>query len=134
MNPTPPFILCTETDLNEYLAQQAIGPIESLLNSAGPMQRLRVTTLPDAVMEQLCQSLQDDSRWVVKLLTGTVPDRPWKATATKLIEMRNTLEKPLLVFIPHGLRTAAEDSLGHRDFFRAFLIRAFQESSEIAAE
>ena len=111
MNPTPPLVLCTETDLNEYLARQAIGPIERLLNSAGPMQRLRVTTLPDAVMEQLCQSLQDDSRWVVKLLTSTVPDQPWKATATKLIEMRNTLEKPLLVFIPHGLRTAAEDSL-----------------------
>ena len=45
------------------------------------------------------------------MLCGGTPDRPWKATATKLIELRNTLEEPLLVFVPSGLRTAAEDSL-----------------------
>jgi len=111
MTPSPPLVLCNEADLNEYLARQAIGPIEAILESAGPMQRLRVTTLPDAVMGRLCLALQDDSRWVVRLLTGSVPDQAWKATATKLIELRNTLEKPLLVFIPHWLRTAAEDSL-----------------------
>jgi hypothetical protein len=32
-------------------------------------------------------------------------------SATKLIELRNTLERPLLVLLPPGIRTAAEDSL-----------------------
>jgi hypothetical protein len=75
------------------------------------MQRVRVTTLPDPVMERLCETLQGDPRWVARMLAAGTPDRPWKATATKLIELRNTLEEPLLVFVPSGLRTAAEDSL-----------------------
>lgn len=37
-------------------------------------------------------------------------------TATKLIELRNLEIKPLLVFIPTNLRTAAEDSFGNATF------------------
>jgi hypothetical protein len=62
-------------------------------------------------MEGICEALQGEQQWVAKVLVASSPDRPWKATATKLIELRNTLPKPLIVFIPPGLRTAAEDSL-----------------------
>ena len=41
--------------------------------------------------------------------TGSADE--WKASATKVIELRNTIEQPLIVFIPSSLRTAAEDSL-----------------------
>src|SRR5262249_35177236 len=56
--------------------------------------------------------LQGDPRWRARMLVdGSPHTSPWKATATKIIELRNTVEVPLLVFIPGGLRTAAEDSL-----------------------
>jgi len=106
-----PLQLSTDADLHEFLAKRALGPIVEALVAAGPMQRLRVTALPDAVMERLCGSLQGDPRWCARMLTGRTPDDSWKATATKLIELRNVLEIPLIVFIPPGLRTAAEDSL-----------------------
>jgi hypothetical protein len=111
MKDNPPLQPCSDADLHEFLAEGAVGPVLTALRGAGPMQRLRVTALPDAVMEKLCASLQDDPCWCARVLTGRSPDQPWKATATKLIELRNNLEKPLIVFIPPGLRTAAEDSL-----------------------
>jgi hypothetical protein len=107
----PPFSPTTEADLYDYLAVRALGLVTQALDASGPMQRVRVTTLPDEVMERICAALQGNPRWVARMLTGGPPDRPWKATATKLIELRNTLEQPLLVFVPSGLRSAAEDSL-----------------------
>ena len=109
--PDPPFTPSREDDLYDYLAGRAMGLVTQAMESAGPMQRVRVTSLPDAVMERLCDALQGNPRWAARMLCGGPPDRPWKATATKLIELRNTLEEPLLVFVPSGLRTAAEDSL-----------------------
>src|SRR5262249_36972769 len=43
--------------------------------------------------------------------------------ATKLIEFRNVLSEPLLVFVPPGLRTAAEDSLDIATFTELSLTR-----------
>jgi len=107
----PPFTPSGEVDLYAYLAERALGLVTQAMESAGAMQRVRVTSLPDAVMERLCEALQGSPRWRARMLCGGLPDRPWKATATKLIELRNALEEPLLVFVPSGLRTAAEDSL-----------------------
>src|SRR5580700_8061916 len=53
-----------------------------------------------------------------------------KTTATKLIELRNVLEKPLLVFIPPGLRTAAEDSLDIATFTELSLAALAQDLVE----
>ena len=58
----------------------------------------------------------------------------WKATATKLIELRNVLEKPLLVFIPPGLRTAAEDSLDIATFTELPLASLAQDLVSVLLE
>jgi len=98
-------------DLYALLVERMRPRLLSALEAAGPGQRLRVTTLPEAVMDGICEALEGDPRWVARVLTSSFDQRPWKATATKIIELRNVLEKPLVVFIPPGLRTAAEDSL-----------------------
>ena len=109
---TPAFLRpCTPEHLYEFLKEQLVPPIRASLEVAEAAQRIRVTTLPGPVMEGVCEALQGDERWVARVLVAALPDRPWKATATKLIELRNTLSKPLIAFIPPGLRTAAEDSL-----------------------
>ncbi|NNC16695.1 ATP-binding protein [Corallococcus exiguus] len=99
-----------DSDLYALLAQETRPRLLNALQVAEPGQRLRVTSLPEPVMERVCATLQDGP-WVARVLTAGAPDAEWKATATKLIELRNVLDQPLLTFIPPGLRTAAEDSL-----------------------
>ena len=101
----------TETDLYGVLSERTLPVLQAALVRAERGQRLRVTTLPEPVMVQLCQQLQGDRRWVARILVVDRPSELWQATATKLIEYRNVLPEPLLVFVPPGLRTAAEDSL-----------------------
>jgi len=105
------FEVCNRDDLYEFLAEQASVPIRTALETAGAGQRLRVISLPQQVMEQLCRDLQGDDRWTARVLISGTGTEPWHATATKIIELRNSLPQPLLVFIPSSLRTAAEDSL-----------------------
>lgn len=99
------------SELYALLIDQMQPRLLRALDEAGSGQRLRVTTLPEPVMDGLCERLQGDPRWVARVLGSSNEAGPWRATATKLIELRNALEQPLLVFIPPGLRTAAEDSL-----------------------
>src|SRR5258708_39691208 len=100
-----------EQGLNSFVAEQIHPMMVRALERAGVGQRLRVTSLPTPVMERVCRELQADSRWCARVLSDGTGTEAWQATATKLIELRNTLEQPLVVFIPQGLRTAAEDSL-----------------------
>ena len=102
---------CTTDYLYGFLRDAILPIVRSALETAEAGQRIRVTTLPGPVMEDLCETLQGGDRWVARVLVANGPSRSWEATATKLIELRNILEKPLLVFIPPGLPTAAEDSL-----------------------
>jgi hypothetical protein len=104
-------VACTREHIYESLNRQLLPLVIAALEIAEAGQRLRVTTLPGPVMEGICEALQSDSRWVARVLVNVDSACKWKATATKLIELRNSLAKPLIVFIPPGLRTAAEDSL-----------------------
>jgi DNA phosphorothioation-dependent restriction protein DptH len=97
--------------LDNLVADECLPLLQNALQSAGAFHRLRVTDLPSSVIHRLCESLQESDRWVVRALNDSNPTYPYESTATKLIELRNTLEQPLLVFLPTGLRTAAEDSL-----------------------
>lgn len=101
----------SRADKHELLATHLLPQIRTALSAAGPGQRLRVTTLPVPVMERLCQDLQGDVRFRARMLAQDASTVSWLATSTKLIELRNVLIEPLLVFIPPDLRTAAEDSL-----------------------
>jgi len=102
----------SEADLHAFLAEELLAPLRRELERAGPEKRLRVMDLPRPVMVRLCRALQGDPRWLVRVLVAQTPDDPaTEATATKIIELRNSCPEPLLVFIPADLRTAAEDSL-----------------------
>src|SRR5262249_18295461 len=106
-----PLLLLKKEDLYAVVADRLRPMLLQSLEEAQRGQRLRVTTLPESVMDALCEGLQGDPRWVARVLAANAHAVPWRATATKLIELRNALEQPLLVFIPPGLRTAAADSL-----------------------
>ncbi|NEZ64670.1 hypothetical protein D0962_18065 [Leptolyngbyaceae cyanobacterium CCMR0082] len=97
--------------LDEAIAQECIPILKSTLKKAGEYHRLRVTDLPSSIIKRLCEELSSSEQWVVKSLCSSKPSESFEASATKLIELRNTEPKPLLVFLPAGLRTAAEDSL-----------------------
>jgi len=106
----------SESDLHERLAAASAIPLRRVLERAGPGQRLRVTSLPQPVMVALCRDLAEEARWVVRLLTSGKPQEPWDATPTKVVELRNSEARPMLLFIPPDLRTAAEDSFGVATF------------------
>jgi DNA phosphorothioation-dependent restriction protein DptH len=116
-----------QTELYALLIEQMRPRLLRALESAGKGQRLRVTTLPQPVMEGICEALQGDSRWVARVLATANDPISWRATATKLIELRNVLEEPLLVFIPPGVRTAAEDSLDIATFTELSLATLAQD-------
>ncbi|MCP4655420.1 MAG: hypothetical protein GY856_08375, partial [bacterium] len=101
----------TAEKLWQELSELVEGKLRDILAQAGAGQRLRVTTLPEPVMMRVCAGLRDDQRWVARVLSARPGEESICATATKLIELRNTLSEPLLAFIPPGMRTAAEDSL-----------------------
>ncbi|WP_437334447.1 hypothetical protein [Sorangium sp. So ce394] len=124
----------SKTDLYAFLAEHLRPRFQAELEAAGPGQRLRVTTLPEPVMDALCASLQDDPRWVARVLAPAAADAPWKATATKLIELRNVLPAPLLVFLPPGKRTAAEDSLDIATFTELSLATVASDLVEVMFE
>jgi len=97
--------------LDALVANECLPVVQKALSRAGSFHRLRVTDLPSTVIHLLCVALQDNALWVVRSLTNNSTVQPYEASATKLIELRNSEERPLLVFLPTGLRTAAEDSL-----------------------
>lgn len=91
-------------------AQQAIA---RCLADARPGHCLRVSNLPGSVMQELCADFNANHPGAdVVLLLGPwqKAQTPWQVSATRLIELRNAETRPLLVFVPPGIRTAAEDS------------------------
>jgi len=77
-----------------------------------PGHCMRITALPENVMRDLCQRFEDNVVADVVLLLGPRQSRSnsWEVSSTRLIELRNLYSRPLLVFVPPGLKTAAEDS------------------------
>lgn len=98
------------SDLHLVFADVAFEPLRRELARAGAQQRMRVTGLPAPVLRHLGERLQAERQGVVRMLAD-VPSASWEATPTKIIELRNTLSEALLVLVPPGIRTAAEDSL-----------------------
>lgn len=105
--------------------ERAIVPvIAAELESRGDGHCMRVSDLDGDLMVRLCGRLREkvQSATVVILTDGTasIPGE-LSVTSTKLVELRNpnpdgTLRPPLLVFVPSGLRAAAEDSFGVATF------------------
>lgn len=103
-----------EDNVHIALANQVDQSIKALLQNSQPGHCLRISTLPVNVMRKLCDYYNQEEvldAYVVFLLSHrqTSTER-WEVTATKLIELRNIEDKPLLAFIPPGVKAAAEDS------------------------
>ena len=99
--------------VRRVLAEAVRETINSRLAEAQPGHSLRISTLPEAVMHDLCADLNANHPVAdVVLLLGPwqQPAAPWQVSATRLVELRNAEARPLLVFVPPGIKTAAEDS------------------------
>ncbi len=99
--------------VRRVLAEAVRETITHRLAEAQPGHCLRISTLPEAVMNDLCADFNANHPGAdIVLLLGPwqQPREPWQVSATRLIELRNAGQRPLLVFVPPGIKTAAEDS------------------------
>jgi len=119
-------------DQYRALSEQLAPRLREVLEAAGPGHRLRVTTLPEPVMERLAVALVDP-RWLVRVLNER-PRLPYEVTAATIIRLRDHAEVPVLVFFPPGPRTASEDSLDIATFTELSLASMAQNLSDILLE
>jgi hypothetical protein len=131
---TPPTVIQPAGAEDQYdaLSEQLAPRLRAVLEAAGPGHRLRVTTLPEAVMERLATAL-DDPRWLVRVL-NEAPARAFEATAATIIRLRDHAAVPVLVFFPPGPRTASEDSLDVATFTELALTSMAQSLSAVLLE
>lgn len=127
-----PIVPASPEDQYDALAEQLAPRLREALESAGPGHRLRVTTLPEPVMERLAAALSD-ARWTVCVL-NEAPSAPFEATAATIIRLRDHSLVPVLVFFPPGPRTASEDSLDIATFTELSLASIAQDLSEALME
>jgi len=103
----------TQTELNQVLTQAVKDLVTPILTSSKPGHCLRISSLSESVMRQVCAELNQtdlDVDIVFILSPRQISEEPWQISATRLIELRNEQKRPLLAFIPPGLKAAAEDS------------------------
>ncbi|MEA2919060.1 MAG: hypothetical protein QOJ15_11141 [Bradyrhizobium sp.] len=127
-----PIVLASPDDQYEALSKQLTPILREVLEAAGPGHRLRLTTLPELVMERLALAL-DDPRWLVRVLSEQ-PSKPYQATAATIIRLRDHAAAPVLVFFPPGPRTASEDSLDIATFTELSLASMAQNLSDALLE
>lgn len=103
----------SQRDLHRLLADTVFAAVAQTLQESQPGHCLRISTLPVAVMRDLCKRFNRDGQQADVVMVAGPNQRAeaaWHVTATRLIELRNTGARPLLAFVPSGLRAAAEDS------------------------
>lgn len=115
----------TPADLTAELERGILPALVNLLHQRSDGHCMRLADLDVELMVLLCARLRAECPHaeVVILGDGVEARTPEQLTvsSTKLVELRNpredgTLRPPLLVFLPEGLRTAAEDSFGAATF------------------
>src|SRR5258708_379632 len=99
---------------SRLLTSKAADELTKRLQISKPGNCLRVSTLPITVMHDLAHHLYDSmsgSSYICFLIKDNhEKQEPWQVKATQLVALRNVEDKPLLVFVPPGLHTSAEDS------------------------
>jgi DNA helicase HerA-like ATPase len=115
----------TPADLTAELERGILPALVNLLHQRSAGHCMRMADLDVELMVLLCARLRAEcpQAEVVILGDGMEARTPQQLTvsSTKLVELRNpcedgTLRPPLLVFLPEGMRTAAEDSFGAATF------------------
>ena len=103
----------TQAEIDRALVEAARQIIACTLERSRPGHCLRISTLSESVMRDLCAAFSGDGTEAdIVMVIGPRQrqEQPWQVTATRLIELRNAEARPLLAFVPPGLRAAAEDS------------------------
>jgi DNA phosphorothioation-dependent restriction protein DptH len=101
----------------EKVIQLLLDTYRHELESAGPGHCLKITGLGSNEIMQLWTKLNAEFKNIdTFIISDHITDPNIFITPTKLIELRNQQNKPLLVLIPSNLRTAAEDSYGNATF------------------
>ncbi|MGG4169245.1 hypothetical protein ABEW00_17520 [Rossellomorea vietnamensis] len=100
--------------LDERIGRFVANRLKEQLINKEPGHCAQVTDLSLEVMEKACQELNDIGAgkfesYVLVANDAETVDK-WEIQATKLVERRNIEEKIVVIFIPHNLKTAAEDS------------------------
>jgi len=108
-----PVLELTQVELNQALAKAVKELIQPILAASRPGHCLRISSLSDPVMRQVCAELNSEglnADIVYILAPRQAAEAAWQISATRLIELRNEEKRPLLAFVPPGLKAAAEDS------------------------
>ena len=109
-----PFRDLDPTIFSRLLTDKAADELMKRLHISKPGNCLRVSTLPITVMHNLAHLLYDKmsgSSYICFLIKDNHEKQErWQVKATQLVALRNVEDKPLLVFVPPGLHTSAEDS------------------------
>lgn len=108
-----PVVEITQKEQNEILAGAVKELITPVLKSSRPGHCLRISSLSEPVMRQVCEELNEiglNADIVYILNPHQKAEYLWQITSTRLIELRNEEKRALLAFIPPGLKAAAEDS------------------------
>ncbi|NKW96657.1 ATP-binding protein [Bacillus toyonensis] len=100
--------------LDERVGTLVASKLKEKLINKEPGHCAQVVDLKTNVMIRACQELNEIGAGKFESYVLTTNDNlekePWEIHATKLVERRNEEEKIVVVFIPHNLKTSAEDS------------------------
>lgn len=108
-----PVIELTQEEINSVWTSAVIDLIVPVLESSKPGHCLRISSLSETIMHEVCKALNNTGvpADVVYILgPRQTPKENWQISATRLIELRNEEKRAVLAFIPPGLKAAAEDS------------------------
>lgn len=107
-------------NINPYyknIIETIIDEYDKEFNNALPGHCMKISGLGTDEMEYLWDNIAERYSHIDAFIVAEEFNQESKyITATKLIELRNKQENPLLVLIPSNSRTAAEDSYGNATF------------------
>jgi DNA phosphorothioation-dependent restriction protein DptH len=100
--------------LDERIGRFVANRLKEQLINKEPGHCAQVADLSLEVMVKACKELNDIGAGKIESYVLAANDAEfmehWEIQATKLVERRNVEEKIVVIFIPHNLKTAAEDS------------------------
>lgn len=118
MNPKPTINTYYQKIINLILDQY-----QDEFASADRGHCMKITGLGSNELEHLWDKISKKYKTLETFIVSNTDISSRHISATKLIELRNKQEKPLLVLIPSNSRTAAEDSYGNATFKEISLAR-----------
>lgn len=106
-----------QEEVNQQFAEAIRVHVLNLLKESQRGHCQRVSTLTESIMRKVCVALNEnktqqglDADIVYVVDAHQQSEYPWQVSATRLIELRNAEERPLLAFVRPGLKAAAGDS------------------------